>query len=86
MSHDLNSMENKTEQTLQAVGSDGLLCPAQNHPKIWQATMRLRWRKPDADPIMALMDAVNGRESLILQQAWTELATGEVEWRDVPKA
>jgi len=48
-------------------------------------TNGLRWRKPALDPIEALLDAVNGKDSWILQQAWQTLETGEVEWRDVPK-
>jgi hypothetical protein len=65
--------------------SDGLVIKP-THTKIWNATMSLRWRKPDADPIVALLEAMHMKESRILQQAFVEIATGEVEWRDVPTA
>lgn len=73
------------EQAPAVVSSAGSAVVAISHPKIFQPTLRLRWRKPDLDPIAALFDAINGKDSWVLQQAWSELATGEVEWRDVPK-
>lgn len=39
--------------------------------KTWKITSGMRWVK-------------NEDNSVTLQQAWTCLETGEIEWRDVP--
>lgn len=44
----------------------------------------LRWRKPNRDPVVAVMEATHGKYDPVLQQEWEDIDTGEVEWRDVP--
>ena len=53
--------------------------------KIFQRTNALRWRKPNENEIVALMESTHGKHAPVLQQAWECLETGEVEWRDVGK-
>lgn len=50
----------------------------------WKATAALRWRKPNQDELIALMESVNGKSDCVLQQAWQCIETGEVNWRDIP--
>jgi hypothetical protein len=44
----------------------------------------VRWRKPHPDELRALTESTHGKDAPVLQQAWSCVETGEVEWKDVP--
>lgn len=52
--------------------------------KAYRCSNALRWRRPNENEIVALMESTHGKHAPVLQQAWECIETGEVEWRDVP--
>mgnify|MGYP007100062991 CR=1 FL=1 len=52
--------------------------------KSWRCEPELRWRKPNENEIIALMEGVLGKHHPVLQQKWTCIETSEIQWRDVP--
>ena len=52
--------------------------------KTFRCSSALRWRKPNNNEVVALMEATHGKHAPVLQQAWECIETGEVDWRDVP--
>ena len=60
--------------------------------KIWNPTLwekfkcdgEMRWRRPNQNEIVALMESTHGKHAPVLQQAWKCAETGEVRWLDVP--
>ena len=51
--------------------------------KTYKCTNQLRWRKPNDDPMTALVEATHGKDAPVLQQAWQCIETGEIDWKDV---
>lgn len=54
--------------------------------KTFRCGAALRWRRPNENEVIALIESTHGKHAQVLQQAWECLETGEVEWRDVPMA
>lgn len=52
--------------------------------KTFRCSNALRWRRPNENEVIALMEATHGKHAPVLQQAWECLEPGEVDWRDVP--
>ena len=50
----------------------------------WEATPMLRWRRVITGAIPGTTDAHTATR--ILEQAWRNLDTGDIEWREVPLA
>lgn len=50
----------------------------------WRCEPELRWREPNENEIIALMEGVLGKCSPVLQQKWTCIGTSEIQWREVP--
>jgi len=52
--------------------------------KTYRRSNALRWRRPNKDEIVALIESTHGKHAPVLQQAWECIETGDVEWLDVP--
>lgn len=51
--------------------------------KTYKLTSSLRWRLPDTNECIALIESIHGKEMPILQQAWQCIEDGSIEWKDV---
>ena len=68
--------------------SEGASCIATSvsviESKTFKAVAALRWRKPNPNEAIALVESTHGKYAPVLQQAWQCIETGELDWRDVP--